>query len=217
MVKHKENCLSINSKQSVTLEKGIIKFENYFKQVPDTFKIYADFECNLKKVKCNEGSYTEKYQDHIPCSFACKVVCIDKKFTKPAIIYRGENAAYEFIKAILEECKYCKKIMKEYFNKNLIMTEEEEHLFQKSNNCWICKKFINNNEEKVRDHCHVTGKFRGAAHESCNLNLKLTKKVPVIFHNLRGYDSHLIFNELDKFDVKIKVIPNGLEKYMAVF
>ena len=98
------------------------------------------------------------------------------------------------------------------------MTEEEENLFQKSNNCWICKKFINNNnEEKVRDHCHVTGKFRGAPHRKCNANLQLTKKVPVIFCNLRGYDSHLIFNELDKFSVKIKVIPNGLEKCMAFF
>ena len=76
---------------------------------------------------------------------------------------------------------------------------------------------MNDNEEKVRDHCHVTGKFRCAAHESCNLNFQLTKKVPVIFHNLRSYDSHLIFNELDKFDVKIKVITNGLEKYMASF
>ena len=108
--------------------------------------------------------------------------------------------------------------MEEYFNANLIMTEEEENLFQKSNNYWICKKFINNNnEEKVRDYCHVTGKFRGAAHWDCNINFQLTKKVPVIFHNLRGYDSHLIFNELDKFDVKISVIPNGLEKYMAFF
>ena len=107
--------------------------------------------------------------------------------------------------------------MKEYFNKNFSMTEEEENLFQKSNNCWMCKKFINNEEEKVRDHCHVTGKFRGAAYRNCNVNLKLNKKFPVIFHNLRGYDSHLIFNELDKFNVKIKVIPNGLEKYMAFF
>ena len=67
----------------------------------------------------------------------------------------------------------------------------------------------------MRDHSHITGKFRGAAHKSCNLNFKLTKKVPVIFYNLKNYGSHLIFNELDKFDVKIKVIPNGLEKYMA--
>ena len=119
------------------------------------------------------------------------------------------------LKQLLKNINIVKKIMEEYFNKNLIMTEED--LFQKSNNCWICKKLIDNDEEKVRDHCHVTGKFRGAAHESCNLNLKLTKNVPVIFHNLRGYDSHLIFNELDKFDVKVKVIPNGLEKYMAFF
>ena len=61
--------------------------------------------------------------------------------------------------------------MEENFNKDLIMTEEED-LFQKSNNYWICQKFINNNEDKVRDHCHVTGKFRDAAQKSCNLNLK---------------------------------------------
>ena len=96
------------------------------------------------------------------------------------------------------------------------MTEEED-LFQKSNNCWNCKKFISNDDDKVRYHCHVTGKFRGTAHEGCNLNFQLTKKVSVIFHNLRSYDSHLTFNEIDQFHVKIKVIPNGLEKYMAFF
>ena len=83
------------------------------------------------------------------------------------------------------------------------------------NSCWICKKLIDNDEEI--DHCHVTGKFRGPANWDCNINFHLTKKVPVIFHNLRGYDSHLIFNELDKFDIKTNVIPNGLEKYMAFF
>ena len=97
------------------------------------------------------------------------------------------------------------------------MTEEDENLFPKSNNCWICKKFINMDKEKVRDHCHVTGNVRGAAHRNCNVNFQLTKNIPVIFHNLRGYDSHLIFNELDKFDAKIKVIPNGLEKHMTSF
>ena len=104
--------------------------------------------------------------------------------------------------------------MNKHFNKNLIMSEEEEHLFQQSNSCWICKKLIDD-EEKIKDHCHVTGKFRGAPHGSCNINLQLTKKVPVIFHNLRGYNSHLIFNEFGKFGVKISVVSNGLEKYMA--
>ena len=107
--------------------------------------------------------------------------------------------------------------MNKHFNKNLIMSEEEEHLFQQSNSCWICKKLIHNDEEKVGDHCHVNEKLRGAAHWDCNTYFQLTKKVPVIFHNLRGYDSHLISNELDKFDVKIDAIPNGLEKYMAFF
>ena len=102
--------------------------------------------------------------------------------------------------------------MKKYFNKYLIMTEEEEQ-FQSSNTCWICEKLTD--DEKVRDPCHITGKFRDATHWSCSINLQLTKKVHVIFHNLRGYDSHLIFYELKKFDVKIDVIPNGLEKYMV--
>ena len=74
---------------------------------------------------------------------------------------------------------------------------------------------IDQEDEKVRDHCHVTGKFRGVAHWDFTINLRLTKKFPVIFHNLRGYDSHLYFLELNKFDVKIDVISNGLEKYIA--
>ena len=166
--------MSINGEQSVKLEKGIIEFESYFKQIPVPFKIYFHFECNLRGVECYEGSYTKKYQDHIPCSFAYKVVCIYDRFTEPIVVYRGENAAYIFIRAILNEYKYCKKVMKKHFNKNLIMSEKEEDLFQQSNSCWIWKKLIDNDEVKVRDHCHVTGKFRGAAHWDCNINFQLT-------------------------------------------
>ena len=67
----------------------------------------------------------------------------------------------------------------------------------------------------MRDHCHITGKYKGSAHWSCNINLRLTQKVPIIFHNLRGYDSHLIMQETGKFDKKISVIPNGLKKHMT--
>ena len=98
--------------------------------------------------------------------------------------------------------------------KHFISAEEEER-FQLKNSCWICDKLFDVGDNKVRDHCHITGKYRGAAHWSCNINLKLTKKIPVIFHNLRGYDSHLIIKEIGKFDVKVSVIPNGFEKYMA--
>ena len=106
--------------------------------------------------------------------------------------------------------------MKDEYNKNLVMTEEE-YLFQQSNNCWICKKIIDNEDEKVRDHCRITGKFKGSAHWDCNINFQLTRIIPVIFHNLKGYYSHLIFSELHKFTLKVDVIPNGLEKYVAFF
>ena len=91
LIKHKENCLSINGKQLEILEKEIIEFENYFKQTPVPFKIYGDFECNFRGVESYEGSYTKEYQDHIPCSFAYKVVCIDDRFTKPIVVYRGKK------------------------------------------------------------------------------------------------------------------------------
>ena len=97
-----------------------------------------------------------------------------------------------------------------------MFAQEEEERFQLTNSCWICHKLFDVGDDEVRDHCHITGKYKGAAHWSCNINLKFSKKIPVIFHNLRGYDnSHLIVKEVSKFDVKVSVILNGLEKYTA--
>ena len=73
------------------------------------------------------------------------------------------------LKQFLRSINIAKKVINKHFNKNLIMSEKEKHLFQQSNSCWICKKLIDNDEEKVRDHCHVIGKFRGAAHWDCNI------------------------------------------------
>ena len=80
-------------------------------------------------------------------------------------------------------------------DKNLIMSTKDEERFQASNKCWICDKLFDVGDDKVRDHCHVAEKYRGTAHWSCDSNLKLTKKIYVIFHNLRGYDSHLIMQK----------------------
>ena len=109
--------MSINGAQSVRLEKGTIEHKNYFRQIPVSFKIYAVFECNLQGVESYERSYLKKYYDQIPCSFVYKLVCIDDKFSKPIVIFRSQNAVYEFVKAILEEYEYCKKVMKKHFNK----------------------------------------------------------------------------------------------------
>ena len=145
LTKHKE--VSVNAAQSLRLEKGTIGFKNYFKQIPVPFKIYANFECNLKSVESYEGFYSKKYQDHVPCSFPYKLVCVGDKFTKSIVVFRGENTAYEFIKVILKEYEYCKKVIKKHFNKNLIMSEDEEE--QLSNICWIYEKLIDNDDEKV--------------------------------------------------------------------
>ena len=80
---------------------------------------------------------------------------------------------------------------------------------------WICDKLFDVRDNEVRDHCYMTEKYRGSSHWSSNTNLKLTKKVPVTFVNLNDCDSHLIKQEIGKFDVKVNVIPNALEKYMA--
>ena len=95
---HKDVCLRINGAQLLGLEKGIIEFKNYFKQMSVPWKLYADFECNLKSVE----SYEDSYSESINTTFLA--VCVDDEFIKPIFAFRGE-----FIKAILEEYHYCKK------------------------------------------------------------------------------------------------------------
>ena len=123
---HKEDCLVINGKQNVKLEEGFISFKNYSRQIPVPIKIYADFECILKNLDNgtinNDISYPRKYQNHIPSIFADKVVCVDNKYSKKIVLYRGRSAVNKFIRLIRNEYNYCKKIMKKYFCKNLIMS-----------------------------------------------------------------------------------------------
>ena len=95
------------------------------------------------------------------------------------------------------------------------MTKEDNEDFKNSTKCWICDNDYVDNDVKVIDHCHISGKYRGSAHRDCYINLDLNHKIPVVFHNLKNYDSYLIMQELGKYNLKINVIPNGLEKYMS--
>ena len=240
---HKVDCIEINGEQAIKMPEpgSTIAFKNYRKQLPAPFVIYADFEAITEKIQgCqpdSNKSYTEQYQKHTACGYGYKVVCCyDDKFSKPTKIYRGEMAIHKFMKDMLTEVKYCKKVVETHFTKPLEMTDEDEESFQKAEECHICKKpytksdvKVRNDEVrnvkvikvdvrnvKVRDHCHVTGKYRGSAHVDCNLNFKLTHKIPVVFHNLKGYDSHFIMQEIGNFDkMSINVIPCNMEKYMA--
>ena len=95
------------------------------------------------------------------------------------------------------------------------MTKQEKEDFQNLTKCWICDNDYIDNDVKVRDHCHITGKYGGSAYRDCNINAKLNYNIPVVFHNLRNYYSHLTMQELGKFNLKINVIPNGLKIYMS--
>ena len=116
MNKHKEDFLIVNSGQRVKFKKGFIGFKNFNKIIPAPFKIYADFECLLKNVDCGTNndcfSYTTKYQDHIPCSFAYKLVCVNDKNSKDVVLYRGKNAVYKFIQCIFKEYSYFRSVIK---------------------------------------------------------------------------------------------------------
>ena len=237
---HKDNCIQLNGEQAIKMpdkSNNTLKFNNFHKQQPVPFVIYADFEAITEKISgCrpnNNKSFTEAYQKHTDCGFGYKVVCCyDDKYTQPMKIYRGEKAVYTFLEYMLDEVKYCKRIIKKEFNKPLKMTKENEEEFQKAEECHICNKKYSDKDIRVRDHCHITGKYRGSAHQECNLQLKLNPekvKIPVIFHNLRGYDSHFIMQEIGaivkdyeytnkdgkKCQMNINAIPNNMEKYMA--
>ena len=212
---HKERCLLINDTQAVKYETGIIKFKNYEKQIPIPFKIYADTECLLKRINIDEGNYTKLYQKHFPNSTAAKLVCIDNRFTLPTNIFEGKNCINKSIKWIFTQQERIDQIIKEHFNKKLKITTEDEKNYQDSQDCWICNEKLD--ETKVRDHCYITGKYRGAAHSQCNLKLKIPKKLPIIFRNLPNYEGHIIFKELNNFkNLDIQVIPKTSEKYMSI-
>ena len=199
------------------VSENIPKFNNFHKQLPVPFVIYTDFEAIMKKVQsCKQSeemkkdkdrrSYTEAYQTHKDCGYGYKVVCCyDDKYSKYTCIYRGENAVYKFMEKMLEEVKYCKTVIKKHFNKPLVMTEVDEQSFKTMDGCHICGEKYTDKDVHVRDHCHITGKFRGSAHQECNLKLRIKPediKIPVIFHNLRGYDSHFIMQQIGEIAKK---------------
>ena len=95
------------------------------------------------------------------------------------------------------------------------MTKEDNEDFKNSTKCWISDNDYIDNDVKVRDNCHIAGKYRGSAHRDCNINLKLNHKVRVVFQNQKNYDSHLTIQELGKFKLKISVVLNGLENHMS--
>ena len=217
--------------------KNKLTFQNHHKQLPALYIIYADFEALTTKVEGPEldpaKSNTQRTQHHEACSYCYIVVRCDGE-AEPPVVYRGPNEAEHLLRALKDEEQKIKGVLAN--PKAMRMTGEDWRAYNTATICHVCEKLLE--RDSVRDHCHITRLFRGAAHNACNLKLRLNPKttaIPVVFHNLCGYDSHLLMQavskirpeeedeegeELEKYlqeesNYKLTCIPNNTEMYIS--
>ena len=220
--KHKDYCYENESVKILMPQGTFLRFKNFLHSEKAPFAIYADFESLIKPMdNCDPDpnkSYTKKYQKHEPISFSYYInSSIDgvfkpvlRKYTKTKP--EDADAMDVFIKWLEEDVKAIANIKP----KQMIFTEEDRKQFNKASDCWICGEYLEN--DRVRDHCHYTGRYRGPAHNSCNLEYRKPKSISVFFHNLSGYDSHLFIKKIGCSINKkenIDCIPNNEEKYIS--
>ena len=200
-------------------DKTTLKFVNHHKQLPIPFVAYADFECFTKPMNtCSpnpENSYRYDYQKHEPSGFCIFIKGVVDKKIKPITYTKKEeddDVARIFVEKISEVTR---DIYNDYYRwpKPLKLTQDQQKSFDKAEYCHICNTELL--EDRVRDHCHFTGQYRGAAHNKCNLQCKKPRILPVIFHNLQGYDAHLFIKQLASLPGELRCIPSTEEKYIS--
>ena len=222
--KHEEYC-SDNEAVRIEMpgENTVIGFKNHYRKIRHPFVIYADFESVIEPIDTTQPDpkkcYTNKIQMHKPSSFC---YCIKSAFDESVYPTQyhdyiatsdDDDVAQKFVDSLADEIKKIYKMFK--IPKKMIFKDEDRHKYKISDWCWICEGLFTDKDYKVRDHCHYTGKFRGAAHNSCNLKCKKPKFIPVVFHNLSGYDAHLFIRNLGVCSGNIKCIPKNEENYTS--
>ena len=191
-----------------------VSFKHFEKGQRAPFMVYADFESLLKPIsRCEpnpEISSTTKYQKHEPISFSYYIKCFeDNVCDLEPRTYTGEDAIEKFIEWLEKDIKYICNIR----TKKMIFGEKEAIDFNIATKCWICKGELG--PDKVRDHCHLSGRYRGPAHNQCNLKYRRLTFTPVAFHNLTNYDAHLFVKHLGYDEGDISCIANNEEKYIS--
>ena len=199
--KHLEYCSTHEAvKTEMPGEGTILSFKNYNRSMRVPFIVYADFESFIKPIDtCEpnpENSYTKQYQKHTPSSFCYYIKCFDDEvYYQNPVTYtastENEDVAQIFVNMLEEDVK---SIYKRFGKpKKMLFGAKEREEFDEATECWICHGELG--LDRVRYHCHLTGKYRGAAHNKCNLQYRRPKFIPVVFHNLSGYDSHLFIKK----------------------
>ena len=189
-------------KIELTEEESKISFKNHNRSMRVPIIVYTDFESFTQQLStCQpnpEKSYTNQYQKHIPIGFCYHIKCFDDTLYSQQPVtfvkeFNDDDVAQIFIDTLEKNIKEIYKSLK--FSKSMIMTMYDKMAYVNSTLCHICNEELG--EDRVRDHCHLSGKFRGAAHKICNLKYKVPKFFPLVFHNLSGYDSHLFIKTLE--------------------
>ena len=210
---HREDCEKANKCIIILPKEGenILKFINHKRKEMVPFVVYADIECLLEPIaETNDENMipnTVVYQKHVPHSVAFYLKCNFDDSLSRIKVYRGEDCVEYFVKKMKILAQridgYLKKIVP---MKLLTMKEPEEFCLAKT--CHICEKEFKAVDVIHNDHCHFTGTYRGLAHQGCNLNYKISHVLPIVFHNLSGYDSHFIIKALaTTFEGRITLLP----------
>ena len=203
-----------------TKSNNTIQYNHGEKSMKLPFLIYADLECLLEKTSTcinnpNESS-TTKINKHTPSGYSIFTSCSFDESENKLNYYRGKFCMKNFSKDLRE---HTSKIINYEKTKIIPIITEEKIYHNKQKIFYICKKEFNNNDkkqQKLRDHCHYTGKYRGVAHNICNLRYKIPKEIPVVFHNGSTYDYHFIIKELVKeFEGNFECLGKNTEKYIT--
>lgn len=225
---HKISCAMMNNCaiEMPTRENNYVSFKNFKNQLKVPYIIYADTEALLKEPASTVYSLdcsTQAHQHHEVHSIGYYFKSENDESKSRYASHRGENCLEWFINELIEIATWVFDILED--KKPMItLTEEEEKSFYESTICHICKRSLINIDDvikfgvPVKDHCHISGQYRGAAHQSCNLQYQISRNIPVIMHNLSGYDSHLLIRKLGSERLipgEITIIPNNAEKYIS--
>ena len=220
LLKHEEYCREHDCVNTTFPKPGenILKFKNFQNASECPINIFADYESFLEPIDKTHGK-TKLYQQHVPSAFCLYVVSRVTGFSMDPITYGrkgSENVAEVFVEKLDEVTKKIYDRFKD--DATMIFNDEARKLFEEQTECYACGKPFSDEEDglrKFRDHCHFTGRFRGALHSKCNLRLRKTKVIPVFFHNLEGYDSHLFVKHLADTEGSVNCIPHNEEKYIT--
>lgn len=216
--RHIEECSKNKPVKFIEPKEDYVYFKNTQRAQKVPYAIYADFESLIEKYISTSNnpnkSWTEKCGKHTASAFCAIVIDFNGKIIDIEV-YRGYNADIKFNEYIIKMCDYLINLEDKVMKK---LTCEQWILFDKSIICPDCKQSYTDLNYKVRDHDHFSGEFRGPLCNQCNLAKKKGRFIPVFFHNLKGYDSHLILSSINNEVIQhsdISVIPNNSEKYIS--